>query len=446
MHYICTEFDNQINFIMKIERIAFEGFTNIDKVDLNLLHINALLAFNNYGKSNVMRAIDFGVSFIKANTEQKRHQMSYQPAVPINNAIANKPFAFEVEGLIVADNIETNFTYRYSFEWVKSGKAKGQKIKSESLKLKKQDDLKYTAYIQRDAKEAFYLSSPKGRCDKPVVIEEDNLVINKISNFDDLFYLNAIKELLSMEVWMIDTMDNPNTLFMRIYPQLTSAGSSLTIDENLGVGAFVYNLKKHKPDVFELFKDAVKSLLPSIDDFEPIEIDLKQYSQIDKDSDNIPFSLPEKFYDIRIKEFHNNQQTSINSISSGSKRIFYILAKCVDADINNIPLIMFEELENSIHLTLFQNLLITLDSLCENTKMIISSHSPYLIKYLSVEKLKLGIPNNSGIAVFKNIKPSKINKISRLASEEDISIGDYLFSLMLDASAGENETLNEICQ
>jgi predicted ATPase len=431
---------------MKIERITLEGFTNIEKVDLNLLHINALLAFNNYGKSNVMRAIDFGVSFIKANTEQKRRQMSYQPAVPINNAIANKPFAFEVEGSISVENSETNFIYRYSFEWIKSGRAKGRKIKSESLKLKKQDDLKYTAYIQRDANGAFYLSSPKGRCDKSIVIEGDNLVINKISNFDDLFYLTAIKELLSMEVWMIDTMDNPNNLFRRIYPQLTTSESSLRINENSDVGAFVYKLKKCKPNTFELFKDAVKSLLPSIDDFEPIEIDLKQHSQIDKDADNIPFSLPEKFYDIRVKEFYNNQQTSINSISSGSKRIFYILAMCVGADINNIPLIMFEELENSIHPTLFQNLLITLDSLCEDTKMIISSHSPYLIKYLNVEKMKLGIPNNSGIAIFKNIRPSKINKISRLASEEEISIGDYLFSLMLDASAGESETLNEICQ
>lgn len=155
--------------------------------------------------------------------------------------------------------------------------------------------------------------------------------------------------------------------------------------------------------------------------------------------------MPEKFYDIRVKESYNNQETSINSISDGSKKIFYVLAVSIGADINKIPLVMFEELENSIHPALFQKLLITLNALCENTKMVISSHSPYLIKYLNAEKLKIGIPNNDGIAMFKSIKASKISRISKMASEEGVSIGDYVFSLMLDASLGDSESLNEIC-
>ncbi|MBP6663252.1 MAG: AAA family ATPase [Parabacteroides sp.] len=430
---------------MKIDRLTIEGFTNIEKIELKLTHINALIAFNNYGKSNVMRAIDFGVSFIKASPEQKMRQMGYQSAIPINKSISDKEFSLEIDGSIISGDEEVGFVYKYSFEWLRTGRSSGRKIKSEILKIKKGENPKYTTYLQRSSKGSFYLSSPTGRCDKPIPIENNNLIVNKIANFDELFYVDIIKQLISFDVMMIDTMQKPSSLFRTVSSQTDKSDYSLSIDEDSEVGFFVYSLMKLLPDTYELFKDTVKSLLPTIEDFNPIEINLKEHSINKSDSTDIPFSLPEKFYDIRVKESYNNQETSINSISDGSKKIFYVLAMSIGADINKIPLVMFEELENSIHPALFQKLLITLNALCENTKMVISSHSPYLIKYLHAEKLKIGIPNNDGIAMFKSIKASKISRISKMASEEGVSIGDYVFSLMLDASLGDSESLNEIC-
>lgn len=430
---------------MELDRLTIEGFTNIEKIELKLTHINALIAFNNYGKSNVMRAIDFGVSFIKGNPEQKLRQMGYQPAIPINKSISNKEFSFEIVGSILLGDEKNSFVYKYSFEWRRTGRSSGRKIKSEILKIKKGDILKYSTYIQRNSKGSFYLSSQTGRCDKPISIDNNNLIINKIANFDELFYVDIIKQIISLDVLMIDTMQNPSSLFRTISSQTDKTDYSLTVNEDSEVGFFLYSLMKLEAEKYELFKDTIKSLLPTIENFYPIEINLKEHSINKNESPDIPFSLPEKFYDIRVKESYNNQETSINSISDGSKKIFYILAMSIGADINKIPLVIFEELENSIHPALFQKLLMTMNALCENTKMIISSHSPYLIRYLPIEKLKIGIPNNDGIAIFKGIKVSKINKISKIASEEGVSIGDYVFSLMLDASLGDNESLNEIC-
>lgn len=430
---------------MELDRLTIEGFTNIEKIELKLTHINALIAFNNYGKSNVMRAIDFGVSFIKGNPEQKLRQMGYQPAIPINKSISNKEFSFEIAGNILLSDERISFIYKYSFEWRRTGRSSGRKIKSEILKIKKGDILKYSTYILRNSKGSFYLSSQMGRCDKPIAIDDNNLIINKIANFDELFYVDIIKKIISLDVLMIDTMQNPSSLFRTISSQTDKTDYSLTINEDSEVGFFLYSLMKLETEKYELFKDTVKSLLPTIEDFHPIEINLKEHSINKSEPSDIPFSLPEKFYDIRVKESYNNQETSINSISDGSKKIFYILAMSIGADINKIPLVIFEELENSIHPALFQKLLMTMDALCENTKMIISSHSPYLIRYLPIEKLKIGIPNNDGMAIFKGIKGSKIAKISKIASEEGVSIGDYIFSLMLDASLGDYESLNEIC-
>jgi predicted ATPase len=102
---------------------------------------------------------------------------------------------------------------------------------------------------------------------------------------------------------------------------------------------------------------------------------------------------------------------------------------------------MFEELENSVHPRLLQNLLQVVTELASNTKVITTSHSPYLVKYLSPSNIQLGLPTHSGVAEFKAIKPSKVNKVLRQASAEEVSIGEYLFDMMLDAEA-DDEMLN----
>lgn len=434
----------EINMI-RIDQISIEGFANIGQVSLAFSGIDALIAFNNYGKSNVMRAINFGISFIKAGPSQRLSLMASQQVIPINKAISQKDFVFEVSGCILGDE-EEQFVYAYSFEWPKDGASKGRRIKSEVLKMKKADASKYTTYVQRGEGQGVYLPSQTGRCDKPLSIGNEELLLDKLSHFDELFYVGAIKRILGLEVIMVDTMENPNLLFRRISVQMPKETYSLQISPNSEVGFFVYSLMKMDPDRYALFKDAVISLLPSIEDFEPIEINLKAQTSMAQDAPGVPFSLPEKFYDIRVKESYNNQQTSIDLISSGSKRIFYVLAMGIGADLNQIPLMMLEELENSIHPALLQNLLMTLDGLCDHTRVLISSHSPYLIRYLDVSRIHIGIPNRQGLAIFKHIKPSKVRTISRLASEQGVSMGDYLFSLMLEASFGEEKALNALCQ
>src|SRR5690606_23626021 len=121
-------------------------------------------------------------------------------------------------------------------------------------------------------------------------------------------------------------------------------------------GFFIYSLMKREPQRYELLKDSIRSLLPNIEDFEAIEIDLKNNVKFQNEKAHIPLEFPERLYDIRVKEVNNNQQTSIDLLSSGSQKIFYILALTIAAELNKTPLITFEELENSIHPGLLQRL------------------------------------------------------------------------------------------
>jgi predicted ATPase len=431
---------------MEITKISVEGFANVDSVELNLKKFNALVALNNHGKSNVISAIEFGVGFIKNQPSIKNNMMAFRPFIPINKNIDNKPFKFEIifEEKVLKE--DSTIVYGFSFDWIKNDNVKGQRIKDEYLKIKtNKADSKFKTFISRNLKETLYLPSQTGRCDKPLRIKKNELAINKLTNFDDLFYIEVVEMINEIAIANVDTLQNPNKLFRRINPDVLKTDYSLEMPDSADVGFFIYSLKAKKPQMFELFRDSVMSLLPGLEDLEPIEIDLKKEAKFKTEKQRIPLSFPEKLYDIRVKELNNNQQTNIDRLSSGSQKIIFILALVIATEINNVPLITFEELENSIHPGLLQKLLIIIDGLTENTKVILTSHSPYLIQYLDIERIKIGIPNQKGLAIFKEVRKSKFNRAINIAEDEGVSIGDLVFDKMIECSNGESELLNDLC-
>ena len=48
---------------MKIQAVVIDGFKNLSNVKIRFDNITALVALNNFGKSNVLLAIDFGPVF-----------------------------------------------------------------------------------------------------------------------------------------------------------------------------------------------------------------------------------------------------------------------------------------------------------------------------------------------------------------------------------------------
>lgn len=430
---------------MNILNIKVGGFSNIEKVSLSLDKFNALVALNNYGKSNVINAIEFGIGFLKTSLEDKARMMAFRSVIPINTYIDKNPFSFEIEYSTIFQNEESVVLYGYSFDWIKN-QNKGKQIKEEYLKIKTiKSDSKFKTYIKRNAKESNYTPSPTARCDKKINVQKSELTLNKLSNFDDLFYHNIIEELIKLEVISIDTLQHPDRLFRQLNTKIIKTGYSLGMPKTNDVGYFIYSLREKKHDLYEIFEDSIKSLLNDIEDFEPVEIDFKKEIKFDSEKVNLPLDFPDNFYDIRVKEINNNQQNSIDHLSSGSQKIFYIIALTIAAELNKIPLIFFEELENSIHPGLLQKLLMILDGLTENTKILTSSHSPYLIQYLDTSKIKIGIPNDKGLAVFKEIRSSKFNKVIKIAEEEGVSVGDLIFDRIIECSSGDYELLNELC-
>ena len=68
---------------MNLKKVYIDGFKNINEVEVELDKITALLSPNNFGKSNLLRAIDFGFEFMRATKEDKAKMMGWKKWLPI---------------------------------------------------------------------------------------------------------------------------------------------------------------------------------------------------------------------------------------------------------------------------------------------------------------------------------------------------------------------------
>ncbi len=413
-----------------LNKITIKGFRNIESASIDLKDITCLLAPNNYGKSNVLAAIQFGRIFINAPADKKVILMQTETAIPINKFVAGKPFMFFLEGSLDENR---DFQYSYQFDWYKNNVADGHiidgKITNEFFKIRdnSKEKPKFATIFQRnDSEIAKYLPSPTGRCDKPLAINPCDLVINKLSNFDELFYHTELESVLKITIRGIDSLSNPEYHFA---PQLLIKKEGPRINIGDWVSPYLFFLKKEDKDTYDYLLSAIELLLPNIESFEPIQSG--PHLQVDE---GVPFAYPDQ-YDIMVKERNNNQITRLQYLSTGSMKILYLLTCLVRARKEGVQLLTIEELENSIHPKLLLSLLSIIKTFLGDTKLIFTSHSPNVAKYLSAPQLYVGLPSEKGVVDFRTIKPSKVKSVLSIAGAGDMSLGEYLFDLMLETES-----------
>ena len=425
--------------MIDIKNIYVDGFKNIHELNIGMNKINTFLSSNNYGKSNVLTAISFGFDFISVPASEKKRMMEWKPGIPLIEVDLWKNFKFEV-----VFNDDTNeyrcIKYGFEFAWAKGSKEPG-KIVNEYLNIKPYDSQKFVSFIDRNEEYSKYKSSSSGRCDKDIIIKENELIINKISAFDDLFYLDVVNKINNLDIF-VDRHFDANELF-NANPFIRKNSDSISLYNDDNIAKILYSLKKEYKNKYELIVNTFMDFFPYIKEVKIKEINLTEKNIKINIDENAPFELADYVYSLYVTDAYMMKPIPFRYMSDGVKRILSLLTYMTLADIQRIPLIGIEEPENSIHPGLLKKYVDVIDGFLDYSKVIITSHSPYLINNINLKNLYIGEPTNNGRAIFKSISNKGINKINDYAEEMGVQTGEYLFSVVSGCDEFDVELLKK---
>ena len=422
---------------MKIQAVVIDGFKNLSNVKIRFDNITALVALNNFGKSNVLSAIDFGIAFIKAGLEEKQSMMANSNLIPLNKLMLGRNYKYEMEVSTEIQSQEFIVKYGFEFNWRDSAQ-KEPEIVAEYLKVKENDNgKKFTQLINRLGSRAFYKSSETGRCSSRINVEPAELVVNKLRAFDGIYYYEIIKKLNNMKIYMEDNLD-PRS-FYQPDPIIRKCLESEMINAD-NLPRIIFFLKTQHSSKFELLKEVFLQLFPYIEDVivEQFSLNGTVGNQI---PDDAPFAFSKYIYVLLVKDCNLSNTINFEYMSDGAKRVFMILTKIIVSGISNVSLIAIEEPENSVHPGLFQAYIRIINQLLDDCKVIITSHSPYIVSYLDPAWIHVGLQKNPGVAALYSFKKSGCKQLQSDAAQFNMGMGDYLFSLLSDSDDSLNTYL-----
>lgn len=83
---------------MILKSLMVGGFKNVKSTKLNFTSKTlAIVSPNNYGKSNLLEALDFATDFISAGAKQRTMMMAWSDGIPIARNLDCAPFQFDIE-------------------------------------------------------------------------------------------------------------------------------------------------------------------------------------------------------------------------------------------------------------------------------------------------------------------------------------------------------------
>lgn len=425
---------------MKIRSVKVSGFKNVQDSKLELNNVTAVVSPNNYGKSNLLEAIRFAVEFISATEKTRRYMMSWGKGIPICKSLENENFTFEVE-LINEESVDYRYVkYGFSFAWYRDD-GTGQKIIDEWLEARDSESKKFTSFLKR--KQGKYRKEKGTSAFRNISLGSEQLAIDILSHQDDALIKPLALNVKNIDYRICSSLDLGDR-FQPIpidFADLSDDGAVIFDDSD--VPRALYNLQKSAPEKYDLFLEAVYTLFP---DFTNISINVQHLNivtdekskSINNIPDDVPFRIKDEIYSVIVTSRLLNQPINISRMSTGTKRVFWILTNAFVASSKGINLIAIEELETSIHPKLLKSLLEYLNEVSGIASIIVSSHSPFLVQYLKPKNLFIGKPTDNGTANFKKIKPSKLNQFISLARDNDMYVGEYLFELMSTGRDGDS--------
>lgn len=439
---------------MKIKSVSVGGFKNLKRSTMHIDNITAVISPNNYGKSNLLEAIDFGVDFLSSNSKDRKTMMKWIRGIPINQVIENDEFFFELE---LEDELLGDYKYvkyGYTFKWFRDD-GKGQRITNEWLETRPNESVRYTSFLKRE--EGKYRKEKETNSFRKINLEDSQLAIDVLAAMDDIAIQPVIKAITGINYHVCSSLDLGDRFQAAPIEYVDRDDDGCIAFDDKDVPRALFQLKEQYPDKYDLFLEAVYRLFPEFTDVSiqsySLNIDTSKVNfyvsadegdlvetTLDEAKKDIPFKIRDELYSVIITNQNLNQPINISMMSTGTKRIFWLLANVFIASARGMSFVGVEELETSIHPRLLKGLLEILDEVLDDTSLIISSHSPFLVQYIKPEKIYVGLPNTEGTAEFKKTKTTKTKSLIKTARDNGMAVGEYLFELL----AGDKDSVETL--
>lgn len=342
--------------------------------------------------------------------------MAWKNGIPLTPGLANEPFRFELEFEEPTLGEYRYVRYGFSFCWYRDD-GLGQKIIDERLEMRSNESTRYSAYLKRAKNQ--YRKGKSTNAFRNIVLEDNMLAIDVLTSVDDLEHGLALQVLRQFEYRVYDTLDVQDQFQFKPFSLVDEDDKGIRFDDE-DVPRALYRLKTMYPDQYLLFEYAVYSLFPEFSEVsvqahkltvrqKPIQLVYANDAQAmtEEELEKIPFRLNDKVYRVVITSDYLNQPVNMASMSMGTKRVFWLLTNIFIASCTGVCCIGVEELETSIHPKMLKSLLEIISDTLENTCVIISSHSPYLVQYLKPEQIYVGASKELGVAQFFSFRAAK---------------------------------------
>ena len=263
--------------------------------------------------------------------------------------------------------------------------------------------------------------------------------MNKIQAYDDLFYMKIINSLNQLKIFIDHDFDAVRPFNIR--PIFNGEPFNYDLSSKNNIPTILYDIRRKRAERYNLIINTFKDIFPSIEEIDVVEIPI--VSERNNNQNNIePSKIAGKFYALIAKDKNLSTAIEFSNMSDGARRILKILTNLELASHRGCSIVAIEEPENSLNPKVLQQYLIALNSFAKNIKIIITSHSPYLINYINPSNIYVGLPNDNGIATFSKIKDKSVNKLMNDANDLDLHVGDYIFDLM----SGDSDDLQTLAK
>jgi predicted ATPase len=312
---------------MKLLSLTVGGFKNLSQTTIELGGITAFVSPNNYGKSNLLDAIDFGIDFINESPKDRNSMMGYVPAIPLVPELSNEHYHFEVE-FEDEELGEYRFVkYGFSFAWIRDD-GTGQTITDETLQISSQNNGRWTNYLKR--KEGKYRKGHDTRSFRSISLDGNQLAIDVLTAIEDIEINPAIKKIKKLGFSLCTSLDA--SLRFRPTPiEAINDGSmnNLADFDDSDIPRAMYRLKTNHKDRYDELLSALFTLFPEFQEISvnPYELKKEEHDALEKSlhdaegDDKIPFRIRDELYRITIRSSNLNQPVNVSMMSTGTKRM-----------------------------------------------------------------------------------------------------------------------------